>query len=140
MEWVYNIMNWNQNSGSWRYYWNGLNDLQTRGKLEWVSTHPGQDSADHLRHLVLAYLTSPAQVKKSTILSIILESMQICMILRGDALFRYFRIIYRWITATKENGTKKNVKRQKVCSTKKFFPKTRPQDGALGLKLYKQYH
>ena len=23
---------------SWRYYWNGLNDLQQAGKLEWVST------------------------------------------------------------------------------------------------------
>ena len=39
MEWVYNILNWNQNSGSWRYYWNGLNDLDVRGNLEWVSTH-----------------------------------------------------------------------------------------------------
>ena len=119
MEWVYNIMNWNQNSGSWRYYWNGLNDLQTRGKLEWVSTHPGQGSADDLRYLVRAYLPSRTKVKKLTILSIILESMQICMILPDVARFRYFRIIYHWITAMKENGTKKNAKRQKVCSTKK---------------------
>ena len=38
MEWVYNILNWNQGSSSWRYYWNGLNDLKQAGKLEWVST------------------------------------------------------------------------------------------------------
>lgn len=25
-------------SSSWRYYWNGLNDLHQAGKLEWVST------------------------------------------------------------------------------------------------------
>ena len=38
------------------------------------------------------------------------------MILRGVALFHYFRIIYRWIMVMKGNGTKKNAKRQKVRS------------------------
>ena len=47
MTWVYNQMNWNQHSGklynfyygintnlgSWRYYWNGLNDLHVAGDL-----------------------------------------------------------------------------------------------------------
>ena len=137
MEWVYNIMNWNQNSGSWRYYWNGLNDLQTRGKLEWVSTHPGQGSADKKDFLAVkkyfrVILPSRMKIKKLIILSIILGSMQICMILRDVALFRYFRIIYHWIMVMKENGTKKNVKRQKVCSTKNPFKKRRPQDSALG--------
>ena len=27
-----------QGSSSWRYYWNGLNDLHTAGHLEWVSS------------------------------------------------------------------------------------------------------
>ena len=116
MEWVYNIMNWNQNSGSWRYYWNGLNDLQTKGKLEWVSTHPGEGSADHLKYKFRAFLPNPAKVKKSAILSTILVSMQICMILRDAALSHYFRIICLWITAMKENGTKKNAKKQRVRS------------------------
>ena len=40
MTWVYNQMNWNQNSGSWRYYWNGLNDLHVPGDLRWVTSYP----------------------------------------------------------------------------------------------------
>ena len=39
MIWVYNnLLNWDTGSSSWRYYWNGLNDLQTAGQLEWVSS------------------------------------------------------------------------------------------------------
>ena len=39
MIWVYNnLLNWNTGSSSWRYYWNGLNDLHTAGQLEWVSS------------------------------------------------------------------------------------------------------
>ena len=38
MIWVYNNLNWNTASDSWRYYWMGLNDLQHQGQLEWVST------------------------------------------------------------------------------------------------------
>ena len=36
--WVYEQLTWNQNKDSWRYYWLGLNDIETRGRLEWVST------------------------------------------------------------------------------------------------------
>ena len=45
MEWVYNQLNWNKGkaTGAWRNYWMGLNDLQTHGRLEWVSTHPGEE-------------------------------------------------------------------------------------------------
>ena len=39
MIWVYNnLLNWDTGSSSWRYYWNGLNDLHTAGQLEWVSS------------------------------------------------------------------------------------------------------
>ena len=62
--------------------------------------------------------------------------MQICMILPDVARFRYFRIIYHWITAMKENGTKKNVKRQKVCSRKNGVQKDAHKIALLG----KGYH
>lgn len=35
---VYARLNWNQNSGSFRFYWIGLNDLITPNKLEWIDT------------------------------------------------------------------------------------------------------
>lgn len=35
---VYSLLNWNQNSGSYRFYWLGLNDLVKQGQLEWVNT------------------------------------------------------------------------------------------------------
>ena len=38
MIWLYNHLNWNQGSSSWRFYWMGLNDLQVQGQLEWIST------------------------------------------------------------------------------------------------------
>ena len=43
MTWVYNQMNWNQNSGSWRFYWNGLNDLHVAGDLRWVTSYPDEE-------------------------------------------------------------------------------------------------
>ena len=43
MTWVYNQLNWNQNSGSWRYYWNGLNDLHQVGQLKWVTSYPDEE-------------------------------------------------------------------------------------------------
>ena len=35
---IYNHLDWNQNSGSWRFYWIGLSDLRDANHLEWVST------------------------------------------------------------------------------------------------------
>ena len=35
---VYTHLDWNHNSGSWRFYWVGLNDLRQPNQLEWVNT------------------------------------------------------------------------------------------------------